>query len=91
MIRFQDGAIQVDAKVIADGLGSTPSDVQERMRRGEITGVCESGVGEDAGRFRLTFRAGPRRLRLVIDEAGNVLRRSTVNFPVGAMAGRRKP
>jgi hypothetical protein len=34
----------------------------------------------DAGRYRLTFTAGRRRFRIVIDEAGNVLQRSTVNF-----------
>jgi hypothetical protein len=91
MIKFQDGAIQVDARVIAEGLGSTPSDVRDRMRRGEITGVCESGVDADAGRYRLTFRAGHKHLRLVIDEAGNVLRRSVINFPAEPAARPHEP
>jgi hypothetical protein len=90
MIKFADGAIQVDARVIADGLGSTPAAVQDGMRRGAITGRCERGVDEDAGRYRLTFVTEHRRLRLVIDEAGNVLRRSTINFPAHAVTRRRQ-
>jgi hypothetical protein len=80
MIRFQDDAVEVDASVIAEALGSTAADLRDRMRRGEITGRCERGIDADAGRYRLTFTAGHRRFRMVVDEAGNVLQRSTVNF-----------
>jgi hypothetical protein len=80
MIRFQGDAVEVDASVIAEALGSTAADVRDRMRRGEITGRCERGIDADAGRYRLTFTAGYRRFRMVVDEAGNVLQRSTVNF-----------
>lgn len=75
-VKFEDGAFSVDAALIADGLGLEPALVQARMREGKITSLCERGNGEDAGRFRLTFFHARRRLRLVIDEAGNVIERS---------------
>jgi hypothetical protein len=66
----------VDASVIGEGLGLDPARVLEAMRERRITSLCERGVGEDAGRSRLTFFFGRRRLRLVIDQAGNLLDRS---------------
>jgi hypothetical protein len=66
----------VDASVIGEGLGLEPARVLEAMRERRITSLCERGVGEDAGRSRLTFFFGRRRLRLVIDRAGNLLERS---------------
>lgn len=92
MITLQDGAIQVDAAVVAQGLGLDEAIVQQRMREGMITSLCERGVGEDTGRHRLTFFSGNRRFRLVVDDRGNVIRRSAINFgerPLPASA--RKP
>jgi hypothetical protein len=48
------GALHINASVIAQGLALEPSLVQALMRKGEITSVCECGVKEDAGRYRLT-------------------------------------
>jgi hypothetical protein len=45
-----------------------------------ITSLCERGVGEDDGRWRVTFFHESRRFRLVIDEGGNVIQRSTIDF-----------
>lgn len=55
MIEFEEGAIQVDATIVAEGLGIEPSLVQERMREGTITSLCERGIDDDSGRYRLTF------------------------------------
>jgi hypothetical protein len=66
----------LDASVIAEGLGLDPARVLEAMRERRITSLCERGVGEDAGCSRLTFFFGRRRMRLVIDQAGNLLERS---------------
>lgn len=88
LIELQEGAIQVDAAVVAEGLGIDPSVVQERMRRGEITSRCELGTGEDKGRYRLTFFAERRRLRLVIDQAGNVVERSIIDPSTTPRSGR---
>src|SRR6266568_4664752 len=55
------GSLHINASVIAQGLALEPSLVQALMRKGEITSVCERGVNEDAGRYRLTFFHKSRR------------------------------
>jgi len=50
------------------------------MRKGEITSLCERGMNEDAGRYRLTFFHKSRRFRLIVDRSGTVIRRSIVDF-----------
>ena len=79
-VEFEDGAIEVDAGILARGLGIDASRVQPLIRRGEITSRHERGVGEDAGRSRLTFFLGNRRFRLVVDDAGRVIENSAVDF-----------
>jgi Family of unknown function (DUF6522) len=79
-IEIQDRAIHIEASVVAQGLQLDPSLVHAMMRSGEITGACERGVDEDAGRHRLTFFHKNRRFRLVVDEAGSIIRRSSLDF-----------
>jgi len=80
MIKFDGDTIEVDAATIADALGIHPSLLQQRIRDGALTTRCERGVDTDEGRYRLTFFTERRRLRLIVDAAGNVLQRSTINF-----------
>jgi hypothetical protein len=75
-----DGAVNVEASLIASDLGLDPSHVLESLRTGRLTATCERGVDDDAGRFRLTFFHGNRRLRLVVDEEGRVLERSAARL-----------
>ena len=92
MIEFEESAIQVDATIVGEGLGIEPSLLQAHMREGKVTSMCERGVDEDIGRHRLTFFYGSRRFRLIIDEAGNVVQRSLINFsdhPLAASARKR--
>jgi hypothetical protein len=89
---FMDDSIQVDAKIVAAGLGIAPARLLDLLRTGEATSLCERGIDEDAGRFRLTFFSENGRFRLVVDEAGKILQRSTLDFgdrPLPASA--RKP
>lgn len=79
----QDGFV-VDASVIAAAFQLAPEEVQPLMRCGDVTSKCETGVGEDAGRSRLTFHYRDRALRLVVDQAGTVLKQSS--FPVQTRA-----
>jgi len=74
------GSLHINASVIAQGLALEPSRIQAMMRKGEITSVCEHGVNEDAGRYRLTFFHKSRRFRLVVDGTGTVIQRSIVDF-----------
>jgi len=50
--------------------------LQQFMREGKITSLCERGVDNDLGRYRLTVFFGNRRLRL------SVQRRSDKNASV---------
>jgi hypothetical protein len=77
IVEFEEGALRIDAAVIGQGLNVEPSLVQVRMREGKITVLCECGVDEDAGRYRVTFFHKNRRFRLVVDEGGNALQRPT--------------
>lgn len=72
----------VDAAVIATGFGLEPANVPGLMRAGQITSRFETGIGEDEGRFRLTFYHNARALRLIVDTQGVVLKRA--RFPVSA-------
>lgn len=79
----QDGFV-VEASVIAAAFRLAPEDIQPLMRNGEITSKCETGVGEDEGRSRLTFHHDGRALRLVVDQAGTILKQAS--FPVRTRA-----
>ncbi|WP_372841003.1 DUF6522 family protein [Phaeovulum sp.] len=80
MIEFEGGMIQISAEEVARGLGMTPADVMLGIRQGQITSICEAGVGEDAGRHRLTFFSPTRRLRLTVNSHGKVIRQSCANI-----------
>jgi Family of unknown function (DUF6522) len=79
-IAIRDGAIKIDASIVAQGLGREPSLVQAMMRKGEITGLCERGVNEDAGRYRLTFFHTSRRFRVIVDGTGTIIQRSIIKL-----------
>src|SRR5580693_9146299 len=80
IVEFEEGTLRIDAAVIGQGLNVEPCLVQTLMREGKITVLCERGVDEDAGRYRMTFFHENRRFRLVVDEEGNAIQRSTVDF-----------
>src|ERR1700688_3035642 len=79
-ILFQEGAIEVDALVLARGLGLDVASLHEFMREGKITNLRERGVDNDLALHRPTFFNGNRRLRLVVGQAGNVIWQSTIDF-----------
>ena len=74
------GTIEVEASAVASGLGLEAAEVPELMRRGEITSICEIGIGEDEGRRRLTFYFRNTRLSLVVDAAGRLLDQGAIRF-----------
>ncbi|MEM5492992.1 DUF6522 family protein [Hoeflea sp. AS16] len=79
-IEIEDGGIVIDATLIGPLLNVAPEDVPKLMRDGAITSLCETGVGDDAGAYRLSFFYQGRRVRLQVSEAGEVLRRSSVDY-----------
>ncbi len=80
MVSFENGSPIVDAEMIAQGLGISAKDVHSLMRSGGITSRCEVGEDQDVGLTRLTFFLGGARLRIVVDAAGRIVRRSTIDF-----------
>ena len=68
--------IEIEASVIGGGLGIEPSQVQAQLREGKISTLCERGIGEDQGHYRVTFYCGKRRFRVLIDESGNLVEES---------------
>jgi Family of unknown function (DUF6522) len=79
-IAIRDGAIEIEASIVAQGLELEPSSIQALMRKGEITSLSEHGVNENAGLHRLTFFHKSRRFRLIIDGSGTIVQRSIINF-----------
>jgi hypothetical protein len=84
-IEFENGDVQIDASIVAEGLGLTPLLLREEMRAGRITSLAERGVDADLGRHRLTFFSKHRRFRVVIDAAGAIIQRSAVDFGQAAL------
>ena len=79
-MEFSDGAVQVDASVIAEGLGIALPLLRKQMRAGKITSLSERGIDADLGRHRLTFFSEHRRFRIVVDQRGAIIQRSALDF-----------
>jgi Family of unknown function (DUF6522) len=73
-----DTGFAIAAADLAALLDLPAREVQALMRQGRITSRFERGEGADAGRFRVTFFHGPRRVQLTVDGEGQVLQRSRV-------------
>jgi hypothetical protein len=80
VVEFEQGTLSIVAAVVGRGLNVEPSLVPVRMREEKITVLCEHGLNEDAGRYRLNFFNENRRFHLVVDEAGNAVKCSTIDF-----------
>lgn len=78
-VERSEGDFVIDVALLADMFGLSREEIKVRMRDGTITTRCETGVGEDAGCWRLTFHLRDRAYRFIVDGSGNVLTRST--FP----------
>ena len=70
----------VPAELLAEALHLAAPDVPALLASGQIRTVSEEGVGEDEGRFRLSFTHANRRLRLVVDASGTLINRSVVDY-----------
>lgn len=76
-----DGSdIEIDAALVGELFNVPPAEVLALLKARAITSVCERGVDEHQGEMRLSFFYGNRRARVSIDENGNILRRSVVDF-----------
>ena len=62
--------VEVDARLIAAGLGLDPARVPAMVAERRIATLCERGTGEESGLFRFTFYYAGQRFRLVTDSRG---------------------
>jgi Family of unknown function (DUF6522) len=91
-VEFRDGDLEIDASVIAEGLGIALPVLRQQMQAGKITSLSERGVDADLGRHRLTFFSEHRRFRIVVDDSGAILQRSALDFGESPLPGSvRKP
>jgi len=70
VIEVHGEQITIEAGYLAAKLGLSVDQLQAEMRRGIVYGVVERGIGEDAGRLRLTFRYRARSWTVVIEPDG---------------------
>ena len=66
-------AVEVDSPMVARGLKLPVEQFMAEMRRGIVYSLSERGIGEDEGRFRLTFRYRDRQFRVVVTATGEVV------------------
>ena len=69
-------AIEIDGALVAGGLGLPLSEFRQLMEQRRIAVLCERGTGEDSGTYRATFYLDDRRVRVVVDGEGQVVRGS---------------
>lgn len=84
-IEFENGEVEIDASIVAEGLGMTLRRLHDGMRAGSITSLAERGVDADLGRHRLTFFSEHRRFRVVVDASGAIIQRSALDFGEGSL------
>ncbi len=71
-ITIVNGEITVDAELLAPKLGLSAAALKAEMRKGSIDSVAETGINEDAGRTRVTFRYRTRAWTVVVDPDGTL-------------------
>ena len=63
-------SIEIDAALVAQGLGLEVAEFRRLMEVRRISVLCERGTGEHAGLYRASFYHQGRRMRLVVDAEG---------------------
>jgi hypothetical protein len=79
-ITFTEQGIEIDATLVAKGLRMEPEALRAALREGSVTRTIERGEGDDLGRFRVTFYAPTRRLRLLFTAQGAILQTSSADY-----------
>jgi hypothetical protein len=72
VIEIHGDDVTVEATYLAARLGLSVDRLQTEMRRGIVYSVVERGMGEDAGRLRLTFRYRTRAWTVVVQRDGTL-------------------
>lgn len=73
VLSIVDGDFTIDAEALAPKLSLSVEALKEKMAKGLVTSIAETGVGEDAGCTRLTFRYRARIWRVVVEVDGTLV------------------
>jgi len=79
-IEFDHDGPVVDARLIGDLLKIPEDQVSGHIQKGTITTLCEKGIGEHDGGFRLSFFHHNRRAQIEVDCEGLVSNRTVIDF-----------
>jgi hypothetical protein len=72
IIEIHGDDVTIEASYLAARLGLSVDRLRAEMQRGIIYGVVERGMGEDAGRLRLTFRYRARAWTVAVQLDGTL-------------------
>ena len=72
VIEVEGEEATIEAGHLAAKLGLSVDRLRAEMRRGIVYGVMEPGVGEDAGRLRLTMRYRAHSWTVVVEADGTL-------------------
>jgi hypothetical protein len=72
VIEIRGDDVTVEASYLASRFDLSVDRLRAEMRRGIIYSVVERGMGEDAGRLRLTFRYRARTWTVVVERDGTL-------------------
>ncbi|HME28053.1 MAG TPA: DUF6522 family protein [Acetobacteraceae bacterium] len=72
VIEIHGDDVMIEACYLAAQLGLSVDRLRAEMRRGIIYSVVERGMGEDAGRLRLTFRYRAHTWTVVVQRDGTL-------------------
>lgn len=72
VIEIHGDDVTVEAGYLAARFDLSVDRLRAEMRRGIIYSVVESGIGDDAGRLRLTFRYRGRAWTVVVKRDGTL-------------------
>ena len=79
-VEFDSEGPVVDAELIADLLNIPADQVSYQIRQGTITTLCEAGIDEHEGGYRLSFFHRNRCAQIEVDCEGQVSNRTVINF-----------
>ncbi|WP_373009105.1 DUF6522 family protein [Hyphomonas sp.] len=73
IVSIVDRDVVINAEARAPKLGLAVESLKEDMANGPVTDVAETGVNEDEGRTRLTFRYRAHVRRVAIETGGGLI------------------
>ncbi|WP_108882570.1 DUF6522 family protein [Anderseniella sp. Alg231-50] len=80
LVEFDDDGPVVNAVLVGDLLNIPADQVPHHIRQGSITTLCEAGIDEHDGEFRLSFFHGNRRAQIEVNSKGLLSNRTVIDF-----------